>query len=134
MKDINEVKLVGNLGQDPELRSTASGISVANGSMATTKKFKKDGQWQENTTWHSLVAWREVAEKFAQLSKGARVFVCGELTLREWDDRQSGAKRSKVEVLVTRICEVQEITESGPKSDSGGFPNAAPPSDDDIPF
>ncbi len=74
---INKVILIGNLGADPEIRYTQSGIPVANFRIATTERWKgQDGQQQENTEWHQIVAWRRLAEICSEfLSKGSKVYI-----------------------------------------------------------
>ena len=138
---VNKVILVGNLGRDPELRSTPSGQPVATFSLATSRKWRdKEGNRQEQTEWHQIVCWGRQAEVAGQyLTKGKQIYVEGRLQTRSWDDRNSGEKRYKTEV----VCDNFQML--GSRGDSGGGyrapaePNdddgfAAPPEDDDIPF
>ena len=92
---VNKVILVGNLGRDPEVRTTPSGQAVANFSLATSRKWRdRDGNRQEQTEWHNLVVWGRQAEVAAQyLTKGRQIFVEGRLQTRSWDDRETGQKR-----------------------------------------
>jgi single-strand DNA-binding protein len=100
---VNKVILVGNLGRDPQVRSTPSGQPVADFTLATNRKWKdKNGQRQEQTEWHTIVCWGRQAEVAGQyLTKGKQIYVEGRLQTRSWDDKQSGEKRYKTEV----ICE-----------------------------
>ncbi len=76
-----QITLVGNLGRDPEMRYTPSGVPVANFSVATSKRFQgQDGQWQEKTIWFRVTAWRKNAENVSQyLTKGSKVLIVGEI-------------------------------------------------------
>lgn len=97
---VNKVILLGNLGQDPELRNTAGGQSVANFSLATNERWKdKDGEKQERTEWHRVVLWGKVAEIAGEyLSKGDTVYVEGKLQTRKWTDKE-GNDRYSTEVV-----------------------------------
>ncbi len=101
---VNKVILVGNLGKDPELRYTPSGTAVATFSLATTERYKdRDGQRQEKTEWHNIVAWRQLAEicgKF--LHKGKQVYIEGKIQTRSYDDRD-GNKRYITEIVVDQM-------------------------------
>ena len=90
MRGVNKVILVGRLGKDPEVRYTNDSTPVANFSIATSEYYKdKNGERQENTEWHNIVAWRhlaEISEKF--LTKGKLVFIEGKLRTRSWEDKE----------------------------------------------
>jgi single-strand DNA-binding protein len=99
---VNKVILVGNLGRDPEVRSTQSGSKVANLSLATTESWKdrNTGERQEKTEWHRVVifgALADVADRF--LKKGAKIYISGQLQTRKWQD-QSGQDRYTTEIVV----------------------------------
>jgi single-strand DNA-binding protein len=98
---INKVILVGNLGRDPEVRTTPSGQPVATFTLATSRKWKdRNGQRQEQTEWHTIVCWGRQAEVAGQyLTKGKQIYVEGRLQTRSWDDRNTGEKRYKTEVV-----------------------------------
>ena len=100
-KSLNKVLLIGNLGKDPELSYTASGIAVAKFSIATNERWKDtDGNVQERTEWHNIIAWRKLAEICGQyLKKGSKVYLEGKLQTRSWDDKNTGAKRYATEVI-----------------------------------
>ena len=101
---VNKAILVGNLGKDPELRYTPSGIAVATFSLATTERYKdRDGNRQEKTEWHNIVAWRQLAEicgKF--LHKGKQVYIEGKIQNRSYDDRD-GNKRYISEIVADQM-------------------------------
>ena len=114
---INKVTLIGNLGDDPEIRTVPSGHKVANFSIATSSSYK-DGneQWQEKTEWHSIVAWRHLADTVEQyMHKGQQVYVEGSLETRSWEDKNTGAKKYKTEIIAKDI----QMTGSR-KNDDGG--------------
>jgi single-strand DNA-binding protein len=104
MASVNKVILVGNLGRDPELRYTQSGQAVANFTLATTERFSnRDGDRQERTEWHRIVAWGRTAELCAQyLSKGRSVYIEGRLQTREWEDKE-GQKRRTTEITAQTV-------------------------------
>jgi len=99
---VNKVMLIGNLGKDPEVRSTTSGQRVANFSLATSRSWTgQDGQRQEKTEWHSIVVWgklAEICEKYLQ--KGKQVYIEGRIETRSWQDKE-GQTKYKTEI----ICE-----------------------------
>jgi len=100
-KSLNKVTLIGNLGKDPELSYTPSGVAVAKFSVATGEKWKdQEGNVQEHTEWHNIVAWRKLAEICGQyLKKGSKVYLEGKLQTRSWDDKNTGVKRYTTEVI-----------------------------------
>lgn len=104
MSNVNKVILVGNLGQDPELRYTAKGNAVINLSLATTRDVKQaEGEWKEETSWHRAVVWGKRAEVCAEhLRKGSRVYVEGILQPKTWVDKEGVSHRS-TEILVDEI-------------------------------
>jgi single-strand DNA-binding protein len=101
-KGFNKVILMGNLTRDPEVRTTPNGQSVANFSLAVNRTWKdQSGQTQEAVSYIDCVAWGKAGEIIAQyLSKGRPVLVSGRLDQRSWEDKETGGKRSKVEVVV----------------------------------
>lgn len=145
-RGINKVILIGNLGQDPEIRYTASGAAVANVNIATSEQWKdKDtGDMQERTEWHRLVFFGRLAEIVGEyLKKGSQVYVEGRLQTRKWQDRDGNDK------YTTEIV-VNEMQMLGGRGGSGNMgetsrqagsdqPAARAPAgndnfDDDIPF
>lgn len=105
MKSVNKVILIGNLGKDPEIKYTPQGTAVAKFSLATSRNFKgKDGQWQEQTDWHNVVAWEGLAKVAGDyLKKGGKVYIEGRLQTRSWDDKQSGQKKYMTEVVASDL-------------------------------
>ena len=142
MAGVNKVILIGNLGRDPELRYTQSGQAVANFTLATAERFStREGERQERTEWHRIVAWGRTAELCAQyLSKGRSVYVEGRLQTREWEDKE-GQKRRTTEI-VAQTVQFLGGREGGAGAPRAGGAEAAPVEDeaqgpppaDDIPF
>ena len=101
---VNKVILVGNLGKDPELRYTPSGTAVATFSLATTERYKdRDGNRQDKTEWHNIVAWRQLAEICGKyLHKGKQIYVEGKIQTRSYDDRD-GNKRYITEIVMDQM-------------------------------
>lgn len=99
-RTLNKVMLIGNVGKDPDLKFTPSGIPVTSFRIATSETWKdKDGNMQEHTNWHTVVAWRGLAEVIRRLvKKGSRVYIEGKLQSRTFDDK-SGIRKHVVEVL-----------------------------------
>ena len=98
---INKVILVGRLGKDPEIRSTPGGQSVAKFTMATDERFTdRNGEKQERTEWHNIVAWGKLGEICGQyLKKGKLVYIEGSIRTDSWDDKESGQKRYRTEIV-----------------------------------
>ncbi len=140
---VNKVILVGNLGRDPEVRTTPSGQPVAKFSLATNRRRKdRDGNRVDETEWHNIVCWGRQAEIAGEyLTKGKQIYVEGRIQTSSWEDRQSGEKKYRTEI----ICEnFQMLGTRGEGGGGGGYraqsPSApseslgGPPEDDDIPF
>ena len=104
-KSVNKVILLGNVGKDPEIKSTAGGTLVANLSLATSDRYKdKAGEWQDRTEWHNLVAYARGAEIMRDyVTKGSKLYVEGRITTRSWDDKESGKKIHRTEIVVGDI-------------------------------
>lgn len=104
MAGINKVILIGNLGKDPELRYTPNSKAVATFSLATTERWKdKEGQFQEKTEWHNIVAWGKQAEICKEyLKKGSSVYVEGRLQHRSYDDKD-GNKKYITEIVARSV-------------------------------
>ncbi len=119
---VNKVILVGNLGRDPELRSTPSGQPVASFSLATTRRWRdKSGQRQEQTEWHNIVVWGKQAEIAGQyLTKGKQIYLEGRLQTRSWDDKQSGEKKYRTEIICDNFQMVGSRGDGGSGAGSGG--------------
>jgi len=104
-KTVNKVILLGNVGKDPEIRSTTGGTLVANLSLATSERYKdKGGEWQERTEWHNLVGYARGAEILRDyVKKGSKLYVEGRITMRSWDDKESGKKAYRTEIVINEI-------------------------------
>jgi len=146
MAGVNKVIIVGNVGRDPELRSTQGGQAVATFSVATSERFKdKEGQPQERTEWHRVVAWGRLAEICGEyLRKGKQVYVEGRLQTRDWEDKD-GHKRYTTEVVANVMQMLGRRGEDGgsysddtsARGAASGDPAPQAPAsgaDDEIPF
>lgn len=139
-RGVNKVILIGNLGRDPELRYTQGGTAVANFSLATTERVKKEGEWTDHTEWHNIVVFGKIAESCSSyLTKGSSAYVEGRIQTRKWQDRD-GNDRYTTEILANTI---QFLSGGKGGGKAGGAPGGAPqdfPDDsgfdpnDDVPF
>lgn len=104
MSSLNKVMLIGNLGKDPDIRYTQDGSPVASFSLATSETWTdKNGNRQEHTEWHNIVAWTRLAELSKRyLSKGRQVYIEGRLRTRDWSDKD-GNKRRTTEVIASQM-------------------------------
>ena len=100
----NKVILIGNVGKDPEVSHLETGIAVASFTLATTERYKnRNGELQDQTEWHNIVCWRNLAELSEKyIKKGAQIFVEGKIRTRSWAD-QTGAKRYTTEIVADNI-------------------------------
>ena len=115
---VNKVILVGNLGKDPEVRYTPTGLAVANLTMATTEswKDKQTGANQERTEWHRIVFYQRLAEIAGEyLRKGSKIFVEGRLQTRKWQDKTTGQDRYTTEIIADNM---QMLDSKGAASNS----------------
>lgn len=121
---INKVILIGNLGGDPEVRHLESGAAVAKFSVATNENYRdKSGEWQTQTEWHNVVAWRHNAERAERdLKKGSMVFIEGKLTHRKWQDGD-GNNRYVTEV-VAAVLRPLDRRDAEAVSKTGYMPSA----------
>ena len=122
-KSVNKVILLGNVGKDPEIRSTPGGAIVANFSLATSDRFQDaQGNWQDRTEWHTLVAFKRNAELIRDyVKKGAKLYVEGKLQTRNWDDKETGKKVYRTEIVVFDLSLLSGRDEGG----SGGYSRAS---------
>ena len=118
---VNKVILIGNLGSDPEVRHTQTGTPVASFRIATTERWKgKDGQMQDQTEWHSIVAWDKLAEICREyLHKGMKVYIEGKLQTRKWQDKD-GHDRWTTEIIARDMKMLDGKGGSGERNDQGG--------------
>jgi single-strand DNA-binding protein len=123
-----QVILIGHLGQDPEVRSTASGSKVANLSIATSEKWKdkESGEWKEKTEWHRVIVWGDGMVNYIgdKVSKGKKVFVKGKLQTRKWQD-QDGKDRYSTEVVADRFGGFELLTPTAGSRRDDGDPGPA---------
>jgi single-strand DNA-binding protein len=152
---INKVILVGRLGRDPEVRSTPQGNSVAKFTVATDEKFTdRSGEKQERTEWHNIVAWGKLGEICGQyLKKGKLVYLEGSIRTDSWDDKESGQKKYRTEIIANTMKMLDRRGDeegggrsggySGGSGSGGGYQSRGPksgpgpdmgPDDDDVPF
>jgi single-strand DNA-binding protein len=101
-KGVNKAILLGHVGKDPEIRSTNGGTIFASFSLATADRQKdSQGKWQDRTEWHNLVAFNRTAEIIRDyVRKGSQLLIEGKIHTRTWDDRESGQKKYRTEILV----------------------------------
>jgi single-strand DNA-binding protein len=131
---LNKVLLIGNVGKDPEIRYTPAGVPVASFRLATNESWRdSEGQFQEYTEWHTIVAWRHLAEMTERLIKqGTKLYVEGRIRSRSFED-SSGTKRTAYEIIADSI-----IVLSGRKDSQAGEEQsseaAEESSEGDVPF
>lgn len=142
-KSVNKVILVGNVGKDPEVNYTPSGVALAKFSVATNESFKdKSGQWQDRTEWHNILAWQRLAEIVGEyVQKGTKLYIEGKLQTSNWEDRNSGEKKYRTEIVARDIVLLGSRETGGNEERNSAaqerehVPAAAgEPHDDDIPF
>ncbi len=126
-KSVNKVILVGNLGKDPEIKYTPSGTAVAKFSLATNEGYKdKAGQWQERTEWHNIVAWQRLAEIVGEyVKKGSKVYIEGRLQTSSWDDKETGQKKYKTEIVANDLVLLSGRGEGDAEGGSRGYSRGA---------
>src|ERR1700744_5189664 len=122
-KSVNKVILLGNVGKDPEIRSTAGGSMVANLTLATSDRQKDaTGNWQDRTEWHNLVAFQRTAEIIRDyVKKGSKLYVEGKIQTRSWDDKESGQKRYRTEIIVNDLSLLSGRGDEGGGSSGGSY-------------
>jgi len=147
MSGVNKVILIGHLGGDPTVRFTQGGTAVANFNIATTERFNnRNGEREERTEWHRVVAWGKLAEICQQyLKKGKQVYIEGRLQTRQWEDQQ-GQKKYTTEIVANnmqmlgRAGDVADVPSQDNDNNYAPEPQGAsrggggPADDDDLPF
>ena len=123
---LNKTLIIGNLTRDPELRSLPSGVKVCSFSVATNRVWKdKNGARQESTDYHNVVTFGRSAETVAQyMKKGSSILVEGRIQTRSWEDKNSGEKKYRTEIVAER-------TQFGPKGGNNSGQEVRPKSDSD---
>jgi len=121
-KGVNKVILLGNVGKDPEIRTTQGGMTVASFSLATAERAKdQTGNWTDKTEWHNLVAFQRTAEIVRDyVKKGTQVYIEGKIQTRSWDDKESGQKKYRTEILVNELSLLGGRPGAGQTPDSEG--------------
>lgn len=117
-RGVNKVILVGNVGKDPEFRTSPSGTAVAKFTLATTDRAKDPtGQWVDKTEWHNLIMFQRTAEVARDyVKKGSQVYVEGKIQTSSWDDKESGQKKYRTEILVNDMQLLGGRGEGGERS------------------
>ena len=114
MASFNKVILIGNMTADPELRQTATGLSVCSFSIAVNRRVGKADQGQQNVDFFNIVAWRQQAEFVSRyFKKGNPILICGQLQTRSWNDNQTGQKRYTTEIQADEVSFVASAAQSG---------------------
>ena len=138
-KSVNKIILLGNVGKDPEFRATAGGTTVANFSLATTDRTKDaTGNWTDRTEWHNLVAFQRTAEIVRDyVKKGSKLYIEGKIQTRSWDDKTSGEKKYRTEVLVNELVLLSGRSEGGDggnynRGGSSSYDQRSPAQSDDL--
>ncbi|MEX0994560.1 MAG: single-stranded DNA-binding protein [Balneolaceae bacterium] len=145
MSSLNKAMIIGRLGQDPEVRYTQSNTAVATLNVATNERFKdRNGELQERTEWHRVVAWGRLAEICQEyLKKGSQVYIEGPIQTREWEDKD-GQKRYTTEIKALTMTMLDSRGGSGGGMESSGgsqqmastvdLDDSFDDMDDDLPF
>ena len=127
----NKVLLIGNVGKDPEVRHLESGTAVASFTLATTERFKdKGGVLQDQTEWHNIVCWRNLADLVEKyVTKGTQLFIEGKIRTRSWNDQTTGQKRYTTEIIADNIRllgKKGDTAQGGYPGQQGGYPGGHP--------
>ena len=139
---INKVILVGRLGKDPEIRSTPNGNTVAKFTVATDERFTdKSGEKQERTEWHNITAWGKLAEICGQyLRKGKLVYIEGSIRTDSWDDKETGQKRYRTDIIANQMQMLDRKGDegggayAGARASSGASAAGPGEEEEDVPF
>jgi single-strand DNA-binding protein len=141
-KSVNKVTLIGNVGKDPEIKFAANGNAIASFSLATTDRTKdQGGNWTDRTEWHSLVAFQRTAEIIRDyVKKGSKLYIEGRIQTRSWDDKNSGEKKYRTEIIVGDLVLLSGRGEGegggggsyGSRSSSSSYDQRPPASSDDL--
>jgi single-strand DNA-binding protein len=122
-KHVNKVILLGNVGKDPEVKFLPSGQAVANFGLATSERYKdKAGEWQDRTEWHNVTAYARTAEIIRDyVKKGSKLYVEGRIQTRNWDDKDTGKKVYRTEIIVNDLVLLSGKGEGEGGSREGGY-------------
>jgi single-strand DNA-binding protein len=121
-KGVNKVILLGNVGKDPEIRATPSGMVIAQLTLATADRQKdQTGNWVDKTEWHNLVCFGRTAEVVRDyVKKGKQLYIEGKIQTRSWDDKESGQKKYRTEIVVNDLALLGGGEGGGGGRSSGG--------------
>ena len=140
-KGVNKVFILGNVGKEPEIRTTSGGMTIASFTVATADRQKDaQGNWQDKTEWHNMVAFQRTAEIVRDyVKKGTQLFIEGKIQTRSWEDKESGQTHYKTEILINELSLLGTPGGGGKASATPTTPDAADYadegiSDDSIPF
>jgi single-strand DNA-binding protein len=143
---VNKVTLLGFIGKNPEIRSTSGGTLVANISLATTERYKdRDGKYVDRTEWHNVVAFARTAEVVRDyVKKGTLLYLEGKLETKSWDDKETGHKNYRTQIVISRInllpsgagksSDSSAPADSGIQEDDGTTTNYSDEESSNIPF
>lgn len=122
MASVNKVILIGNLGKDPEVKYTPGGMAVARFSIATNERVKdKDGNWGDRTEWHNIVLFDRKAEVAGEyLKKGRTVYIEGSIRTNSWDDKETGQKKYRTEIIGNQMVLLGGGPREGGEGGGGG--------------
>jgi len=131
-KSVNKVILLGTLGRDPEIKYTPSGMALAKFSIATNDRFKdKEGNWQDRTEWHNIVAFQRTAEVLGEyVKKGDRLYIEGKLQTSSWEDKQTGEKKYRTEIVANDVVLIGGRRDASGSEQGGGAQRRAAASQD----
>lgn len=113
---VNKVMLIGNLGRDPEIAHTASGLMIANFGLATTSQWKSEQEKKELTEWHKIVIYGKLAEiAKSYLKKGSKVYIEGRIHYNKWEDKETGKLKYSTEIVceALQLLDKKEVKETG---------------------
>lgn len=132
--DLNEVRLLGNITSDIEMRFTNSGTAVASFGVATNRRFKQGDEWKDETDFHNIVVWANLAQGLAQRAKkGTRVLITGRLQTRSWEG-QDGQKKYRTEIIADDIMLIDRYERGKMEGGMGGGSNFSAPQSNDQPM
>ena len=135
---LNKIMLIGNLGRDAETRFTTNNLSVTNFSIATTRSYKdKDGNWQNETTWHNITGFNLSDYYKDNLKKGKKFYIEGRISKRDYNDKD-GNKRTSTDVIAEKLIPLEASrSESAGTGEAKESYSSEPPkveNNDDLPF
>ena len=129
MPSRNFVLLEGHVTRDPESKALPSGDMVVEFGVATSDKWRKDGEWKEKVVWHNIKAYKYAADAAMKLEKGDLITLTGKIGCDEWNDKETGKKRTKYYVTANDVHFMRHKNGHGEATQGSGSPD-----DDDLPF